>query len=644
MTQGVSSASRLALALAIGTLLCGPAVASAQDSVEDSQIKVTALEIRGARGVSASRIKSVLATRASGRWPWSKARYFDRDAFERDLERIRAYYVDRGYPDAKVAGVETNLSRDQSRISLIVNVDEGEPNRVESVAFDRFDAVERSIPRLRRVLPIQPGGVLTAADLSAARDMALREFQNRGYPGATVAVRETAVRDKAIVVTLEANGGEPAVFGPVTIDGNTSVGTDVIDRVLAVRPDETFTLAALQQSQRRLYDMDLFRVATVEPVVEAAPGSEIPVHVTVVEDKHRRLEMSSGYGTEEKLRAALTWKHLNFFGGARTATFETKWSSLDRGVRASLTQPYFLAPDTALTFSGQKWFSDEPSYQLDTTGARVMVTHEWAALDPVGRRHATTALSASIGYDAESFTIAEEALADLSFRDELIALGLDPITGEGHGRLTMMALDVRRQTADNPLDSHRGYVAQLHFERGGGWLPGNFDYFETTAEGRHFLPLGRPLGRALVVANRVRVGVIGSPGPLNENVPFFKRYFLGGSTSLRGWSRFEVAPLSGDGLPIGGHRMLDMSSELRLSGFGNLALVAFIDAGNVWTPSQTAPWSLKADAGPGVRYATPIGPLRVDLAFQLTPIEGLISNGEPETRHWRVQFSIGQAF
>jgi len=640
MTQRVSSASRLALALVIGTLLSGPAVASAQDSVEDSQIKVTGLDIRGARGVSAKQIKSVLATKASGRWPWSKAQYFDRDAFERDLQRIRAYYVDRGYPDAKVAGIETNLSRDQSRISLVVNVDEGEPNRVESVAFDRFDVIGGSLPRLRRVLPVQPGAVLTTSDLSAARDMALRELQNRGYASATVAVRETAVREKAIVVTLEANAGAPAVFGPVTIDGNTSVGTDVIDRVLAVRPDQTFTLAALQQSQRRLYDMDLFRVATVEPVVEATPASEIPVHVTVVEDKHRRLEVSSGYGTEERLRAALTWKHLNFFGGARTATFESKWSSLDRGVRASLTQPYFIGPDTALTFSGQKWFSDEPSYKLDTTGARVMVTHEWARFDPVGRRHATTALSASIGHDAESFTIAEEALADLSFRDELIALGLDPITGEGHGRLTMMAVDVRRQTADNPLDSHRGYVLQLHFERGGGWLPGDFDYVETSAEGRHFLPLGR----RLVVANRVRVGAIGSPGPLNENVPFFKRYFLGGSTTLRGWSRFEVAPLTGAGLPIGGHRMLDMSSELRLSGFGNLAVVAFIDAGNAWTPSQTAPWSLKADAGPGLRYATPIGPVRVDLAFQLTPIEGLISNGEPESRHWRVQFSIGQAF
>jgi outer membrane protein assembly factor BamA len=187
------------------------------------------------------------------------------------------------------------------------------------------------------VLPVQPGAVMAAADLAAARDMARRELQNRGYPGATVAVRETAVREKAIVFTLEADAGVPAVFGPVTIDGNTSVGTDVIDRVLAVRPDQTFTLAALQQSQRRLYDLDLFRVATVEPVVGPVAGSEVPVHVTVVEDKHRRLKMSSGYGTEERLRAALTWKHLNFFGGGRTANLRDQMVFARSGVRASFT-------------------------------------------------------------------------------------------------------------------------------------------------------------------------------------------------------------------------------------------------------------------------------------------------------------------
>jgi outer membrane protein assembly complex protein YaeT len=619
---------------------CSVAIGSTAGAAEQARIKVAALHIRGAHAVSESRLKSILATHSSGSWPWSKARYFDRDAFEHDLERLRAFYVDRGYPDAKVADIETKLSDDQSRISLTISIEEGDPNRVESIAFDRFDAIAERLPRLRQLLPIQPGAVLATSDLTAARDMAVREFQNNGYPNAAVAIRQENVAEKSVALTLTADAGVAAVFGDVTIDGNTSVGSDVIDRELAVRPNQPFSLGALQRSQRRLYDLDLFKVASVEPLLTAAEGGEVPVRVAVVEDKHRRLEWRMGYGTEERLRAGLTWKHLNFFGGARTATFESKWSSLDRGVRLSLRQPYVLGPDTSLTISGQRWFSDEPSYKLDTLGGRVTITREWARLDPVGRRHATTAVSLSIGHDAEAFSISNDALADLSFRDELIALGLDPRTGTGEGRLTTIGLDVRRGTADNPLDSHRGYLVEGHLEKGGGWLPGNYNYLEATAEARHF----QPVGRSLVIANRVRVGAIGSAGPLALNVPFFKRYFIGGTTSLRGWGRFEVAPLSGSGLPLGGHRMLEMSSELRLTGFKSLALVAFVDAGNVWTEPHNEAWTLKADAGPGLRYATPIGPLRVDLAFQLTPIDGLLVDGKPEDRHWRLQFSIGQAF
>jgi outer membrane translocation and assembly module TamA len=128
-------------------------------------------------------------------------------------------------------------------------------------------------------------------------------------------------------------------------------------------------------------------------------------------------------------------------------------------------------------------------------------------------------------------------------------------------------------------------------------------------------------------------------------VPFSRRYFLGGSTSLRGWGRLQVSPLSGSGLPIGGLSMLEWNSELRVAATRSLSLVAFVDAGNVWARSwQIEPGDLRVAAGPGVRYRTPIGPVRADFGYQLTPIEGLLVDGEPEKRRWRVHFSIGQAF
>ena len=152
-----------------------------------------------------------------------------------------------------------------------------------------------------------------------------------------------------------------------------------------------------------------------------------------------------------------------------------------------------------------------------------------------------------------------------------------------------------------------------------------------------------------MLANRLQTGSIDGIGQGltvddTSSVPFSRRYFLGGSTSLRGWGRLEVSPLSG-GLPIGGLTMLEVNSELRLAISRNISVVAFIDAGNAWeSPWQFELDDLRAAVGPGVRYRTPIGPVRADVGYQLTPIEGLVVNGEPEKRHWRVHFSIGQAF
>ena len=146
-------------------------------------------------------------------------------------------------------------------------------------------------------------------------------------------------------------------------------------------------------------------------------------------------------------------------------------------------------------------------------------------------------------------------------------------------------------------------------------------------------------------AQRVRVSTIDAPEPTDASVPFFKRYFLGGSTSLRGWGRYEVSPLTESGQPIGGLTLLEASSEVRVPLGNKLSLVGFLDAGGV----GRRPWSLdrdglQADAGPGIRYDTPIGPVRFDLGFQLNRIPNLLVKGEPESRHWRAHISIGQAF
>jgi len=181
-------------------------------------------------------------------------------------------------------------------------------------------------------------------------------------------------------------------------------------------------------------------------------------------------------------------------------------------------------------------------------------------------------------------------------------------------------------------------ILRGHYEHAAPWLAGTFDFDQVEGEARSYVPVGDA-----VLASRARAGVIVSSDPLD--VPFSARYFLGGSSSLRGWGRFEVAPLTSDGLPIGGQALFELSSELRLPVAGSFGIVAFLDAGNVWqTRSDMDLTDLRVNIGPGLRYATPIGVVRADLGYQLTPIDGLVIAGEPQRRRWRIHFSIGHAF
>jgi outer membrane protein insertion porin family/translocation and assembly module TamA len=351
----------------------------------------------------------------------------------------------------------------------------------------------------------------------------------------------------------------------------------------------------------------------------------------VAEGDHQRVNIGVGYGTEEKARVDGEYHHVNFFGGARSAGGHGRWSSLDRGVRFDFLQPYFFAPRLSFGVEGQQWYTDTPAYRSVITGGKVTVM----------RRTGSTLAAVSLVGEYTSSSISADALNDPALRDELIALGLDPTTGRQEGALNAVTLDLQRSTADNILNARRGYQLALHLEQTGRILPGTFAYFLASADGRHYLPVSE----SVVVASRLQLGSIDAVADEPANVPFSRKYFLGGATSVRGWGRYEISPLSGSGLPIGGTSLLALSVELRAPLHGRLGGVLFLDGGNVWEDA----WTLQLDnllyaTGAGLRYDTPVGPIRLDVGYQLNAEPGLVVGGEPRDRRWRLHFSIGQAF
>jgi outer membrane protein insertion porin family/translocation and assembly module TamA len=624
-------------------LFCIVAIA-ATGCKEEGGVKVTSFSFKGTKAVTPKQLKSVLATSASSKIPWGEKHYFSRDQFEADLKRIVAFYRDRGYPDARVTSFDAKMNDAQTSVAISVNISEGEPIRVERVEFSGFEPLPAEHRNaLESGLPLKAGQPLDRARLQASREAALDELKDHGYPYASVKIAESpgsSERQRAVLLT--ADTGPLANFGPTEINGNVSVGDRIVRRQLTYRPGQIFRQSALQESQRRLYSAELFDFANVEPLHQEQKPRDVPTRVTVTEGKHQRVNFGFGYGTEEKGRVQIDWRHVNFLGGARTAGVLARYSALDKGVRLNFKEPYFFGARNDFTLTGQSWHTDEPAFTLDTNGGRVTITRQFRrGGGPVLKSRPTTTLSLTYANEYETYTISDEALKDPTFRDELIALGLDPRFGMGRGTRSAISLDGGRNTTNNLLDAKQGYVAAIHVEQAGTWLAGTWDYFEATSELRVF----RSLSDRLVVAAQGRLGSIDAVGSPEINVPFFKRYFLGGATNLRGWGRYEVSPLSGAGLPIGGFSFLNFSTELRANVWGNLGAVLFMDGGNVLGDR----WSfdvrgLRYDVGPGLRYQTPIGPIRADLGFQLNPIPGLIINGEPEKRHFRFHFSIGQAF
>jgi outer membrane protein assembly complex protein YaeT len=610
-------------------------------------LEVESLTFQGVESVDESALADALVTRASPWLPWGETRYFDRDQFQRDLERIEAFYEDQGYPEADIRSYDVDVTESGEAVRLRIVVDEGEPLMVRELRLENFDAVPAKIrERLRGELPLQPGEPLAYQQAVASSQLAADTLKNHGYPSAEVALDRQPASD-GVAILLRAAPGPLSFFGPIDIAGNSSVDEDVIRRQLLFRPGERFSRSDVRESLRRIYALELFQFANIEVVgtgddaggeadTETAPrraasGNLVPTRVTVAEGDHRRLEFSVGYGTEEKARAEAEWRHVNFYGGARTLGVHAKWSWLDRGIEGTFVQPYLFSPDLSLGLQGQAWYADEPAYTALSRGARATVRR---------RLGAASSASVSLNYEFQSSRIANEALVDPTLRDELIALGLDPTTGEQDGDLLAVAGDVTWMRVDDQLDPLRGYVTSLSIEQAGGWLPGTYNYFTAVGEVRGYVT---PHERVTVAA-RARYGSV-DPFGQESNVPFFKRFFLGGATSLRGWGRFEVAPLSGSGLPIGGNTLFESSIEVRTRLWGSLGLVAFVDAGQVWSDAWDARLGdLLYDAGPGLRYDTPVGPLRLDFAYQLNRLEGLRIDGRLQERPWRLHFSIGQAF
>ena len=482
--------------------------------------------------------------------------------------------------------------------------------------------------------------MLTDEVEKAAGERAVEILQNHGYPYAQVGIAREPIDATRARVVVRADPGTLGFFGPIDIAGNRRVDDRIIRRRLAYAPGDLFRRSAIEQTQQRIGALGLFksveiRVLSAEasgalgsPRSEGAfrgagaPGSskdarpaEVPTLITVEEDTPWKWNLGLGYAAGERLGVDARISHLNVFGSARRVDLQGRVSRIERTAEVAFTQNDTWHPALSFSLQARHREIDERAFFVLSRGGQAAVSWQWT------RQFASTV----------SYAVALE-------RSDVDA-SLDPLLGLEDGMLSAWSVDLdhRRVTSAGPP----ARTLSLHIEQAGGWMPGTFNYFSVVGDARHYR---RAFDDRVVFASRLRLGSIDPMGG-EADVPLLKRFFFGGSNEMRGWGVYELSPLSASGEAVGGKSLLAATAEVRVPIVRRLRGAVFVEAGNVWQD----PWTmrlgdLRYDAGSGLRFETPFGLIRVDLGYQLKPLDGLRIDGKPQKSRWRINFGIGEAF
>lgn len=600
---------RVALLLA-ACLAAARAAAVPLDTLDvEREWTLRSLAFEGVESVDESALRDVLVIEERAWWAvWRDYPTLDPLTVAEDVRRVVAFYRQRGFYQAEAAA-DAAVAGDGPAVDVTITVVEGPP-----VAVGAVD-VRIAGPRLPdhdavvAALPVVAGERFDEGAYAEASRQLKRAYREAGH--ARVQVERHARVDldtHTADVTYTVTPGPESVFGEVHVIGADAVDPDVVRAEVAFAPGDPFDEKALDRTVDQLQATRLFTSVRLEERAGTSRAVDVEVHVR--EAPPRDVRLGLGYDTDEGARAIAGWRHYNFFGGARQLGFTARISQIQMSAAADFLQPHWPTPDSRTRLLLAHVREDEDSYDL--TRSSVMPRLEWRP-----RPELTAFAFYRLEYD-------ELDDVPTAVRIALPRAAPDAVVLSGLG------LGVEVVAVDDPIDPTRGITGTVVVEPVG--LGGDVRFARVVAEAAGYHPLGVA---GLFGAARIRVGVAEPIGG-DDEIPLFERFYAGGVTSVRGYERRHVGPLA-DGDPIGGRSLLTMSAELRRAIVGNLGAAVFADAGTVGLAADDlALDDLQVGVGVGVRYKSPVGPIRVDLGFPLDP--------PPGAQEWRVHISLGRAF
>jgi translocation and assembly module TamA len=524
---------------------------------------------------------------------------------EDDRSRLIEVLRSEGYYDGRI---DVALNSSVKPIKVSFRVDLGPVYRLGSVSIEAEPPEPGLTVPSPQEIGLRPGAPAAARTILDGEAALLNRVRAQGFILAAAGTRRAVVDHDTdtMDVTLRVQPGPLSRFGPVTIDGLRTVEQDFVANRLDWQEGELITPFRLEQARTSLRETGLFTNVQIDVADALNAEGVLPVTVEVTERKHRSIGLGVRYRTDEGPGGTISWEHRNIFGRGEQVVVEADGSFIGAFLNASFRKPDFGRRNQALLSDFRLAYDDTDAFESTSARTRVGLERKYN----------------------ERITVA----LGLAFLGQEVR---DKAQDENSQTFGLLSLPARFEwdRSDDRLDPSSGGRLRAENEPFVDVIGNGLVFNKSRVDYAHYLEVVQD--PQIVLAGRTALGAM--VGESREAIPANLRFYAGGGGSVRGFGYQLAGELNDDDEPIGGRSLLELSGEVRVRITETIGAVAFVDAGTVYSSSvPDFSETLRIGAGPGLRYFSPIGPLRLDVGFPLNP------RNSDDT--WQLYISIGQAF
>jgi outer membrane protein insertion porin family len=505
-----------------------------------------------------------------------------------DLQLLENFYQNHGFIKIRFGEPVVEINREAGAIIITVPIPhEGEQYKVGRVtlAADEVFTEEELSQRVK----LTTGEVFSR---EAVREdiLALTEaYTNRGHAFADVTPTVSVDQQTRLVhLRFTARPGPRVYIGRIDIIGNERTRDWVIRRELRIDEGELFSGRKLQRSRQRLTNLQYFEEVIIDTKRRTEAGL-MNLDVEVAEQSTGQFSAGLGFSSIETVVFSVSVTQSNLFGRGQSVSASARLGGISQSFVLGFQEPWLFGRPISFGINIFRQSTDFDTFDSLSTG-----------------------FSVSLGRALGEFT-----RISLTYRFEILEISnLDPSASEllqqeeGTSSTSSVTPRISRDTRDNRFDPSQGSVNSFEVEFAG--LGGSNRFFKVIGSSTWYFPL--PAGLTGLVRGRFGIG----DGYAGDDLPASERFFLGGVTTVRGFDFREIGPKDFNDNPLGGTSFVQFNLEVGRSLGRVLRLVAFLDAGNVYTANnQFDLGELRRSAGFGVRILTPVGPVRLDWGFKL---------------------------